>query len=106
MDQAIYESNIFDHVGQRWNFSFGHNNADGYGTMIFLCNNSAIFQHNQNFNISMIGYILCLHDPQIEFLQLQCTFNMFKTSGCPYSKTRDEPYIFGVNSMNSRGFVK
>lgn len=32
MDQAIYESNIFEHGGQRWNFSFGHNNADGYGT--------------------------------------------------------------------------
>ena len=28
---AIYESSKFDHADQSWNFSFGHNNANGYG---------------------------------------------------------------------------
>lgn len=31
LDTAIYESSKFDHANQTWNFSFGHNNADGYG---------------------------------------------------------------------------
>jgi hypothetical protein len=28
---AIYESSRFDEANQTWNFSFGHNNANGYG---------------------------------------------------------------------------
>lgn len=31
LDTAIYESSKFDEANQTWNFSFGHNNANGYG---------------------------------------------------------------------------
>ena len=52
----------------------------------------------------MIGYILCLHDPQIEFLQLQCTFNMFKTPAVHRIDSEDIWFISSLRVRTTRSF--
>ena len=49
---------------------------------------------------------MSLHQPQIASIQFKCTFKLHHPFAFPLSKTREEPYVFGINARTIRGFVK
>jgi hypothetical protein len=69
----------------------------------------AIFINDNFCNIEFptsIGFLMSLHQPQIQSIQFKCTFKLHHPFAFPLSKAREEPYVFGINSRTIRGFVK